>query len=103
MAGTCELCGRHVSALTTHHLIPRTRHSNKRNKKLFDREEVKNRTIDVCRPCHKNIHAVLSNKDLERRYNTLATLKAHPDIVRFSEWVATRPGDAHIRVRTKVR
>lgn len=67
MPGTCELCGRDVGAITTHHPIPRTRHGNSK-KRLFDREEVKTRSIDVCPPCHKNVHAVLSNKELERSY-----------------------------------
>jgi len=99
----CQLCQRDVSELTRHHLIPRTRHRNKRNKKQFEREDVRTRTIEVCRPCHKNVHAVLTNKELERRYNTLAALKAHPDIAKFSEWVASKPPDAHIRVRARNR
>lgn len=101
MTGRCRLCDREVTELTRHHLIPRARHSNKRNKKLFDREEVRTRTIEVCRPCHKNIHAVLDNKSLEREYNTLERLKAHPDIHRFSSWVARRPAGAHVRVRSR--
>lgn len=100
---TCQLCGRTVKGITRHHLIPRTRHKNKRNKREFDRDDVKSRTIDVCPPCHKNIHAVFENKELEREYNTLDALRAHPDIHRFSEWVATKPPDTHVRVRTKKR
>lgn len=99
----CQLCGRSVSDITTHHLIPRTRHKNKRNKRVFDREDVRTRTIDVCRPCHKNIHAVLTTKELERDYNTLEALKEHPDISRFSDWVASKPADAHVTVRAKSR
>lgn len=102
MSAQCQLCLREVAALTTHHLIPRTRHRNKRNKKEFEREDVRTRTIEVCRPCHKNIHAVLSNKELERDYNTLETLQAHPDIHRFSRWVADKP-DRHVRVRARKR
>jgi len=99
----CELCGRQVDEITRHHLIPRTRHKNKRNKRKFDREDVKTRTIDVCRPCHKNIHAVLSNKELERDYNTLDALKTQSDVRRFSEWVASKAPDTHIRVKSKKR
>jgi len=100
---TCRLCGRRVSGLTTHHLIPKTRHRNKRNRRMFDREDVRTRTIEVCRPCHKNIHAVLDNKALEREYNTLEALRSHPDIRRFSDWVATKPADAHVTVRARNR
>jgi hypothetical protein len=102
MPDQCQLCRRRVAELTTHHLIPRARHGNKRNRKQFDREDVRTRTIDVCRPCHKNIHAVLTNKELEREYNTLEALKSHPDIDRFIRWVASKP-DSHVTVRSRNR
>ncbi len=41
--GVCELCGRAECVLTKHHLIPQARHANKRNKRDFDRVEVKQR------------------------------------------------------------
>jgi hypothetical protein len=92
-ADRCQLCGRWVPDITIYHLIPRTRHSNKRNKRLFSRAEVLQRIIRVCRPCHKNIHAALDNKSLERHYNTLQALAAHPAVARFSAWIARqRPG-----------
>ena len=62
-AGVCDLCGRIVSERERHHLIPRTRHKNKRNKKLFDRREVHERLAMLCKPCHKTIHAVLTEKE----------------------------------------
>ena len=101
MSTRCQLCGRLVSEITRHHLIPKTRHNNKRTRREFDRKDVRTRTIGVCRPCHKNIHAVLSNKELERQCNTLQDLKAHPDINKFSRWVANKPAEAHVRVKSK--
>ena len=59
----CELCGRH-SQLTRHHLIPRTRHRNKRVQKTFRREEMQNRLLWVCRSCHGHIHKCLVKKSL---------------------------------------
>jgi len=47
----CQLCGRQVGLLTRHHLIPRTRHANKRNKRDFERKEVKHRIAWLC-PLH---------------------------------------------------
>jgi hypothetical protein len=84
------LCDRTVRKLTRHHLVPRTRHKNKRNKKMFDRREV-HRTIDLCSSCHRHVHATISNKELEREYNTLEALKVHPGISRFVEWVRRKP------------
>ena len=88
--GVCGLCGRTVQKLTRHHLVPRTRHKNKRNKKTFDRQEV-HRTLGLCSPCHRHVHVVLDNKELEREYNTLEALKAHPDVGRFVEWIKRKP------------
>ena len=96
--GACELCGRHVGELTRHHLIPRSRHNQKRNKRMFDRREVKERIALLCRPCHKNVHAILDNKELEKDYNTVEALVAHPGIEKFTRWVSKRPGTA-VRVR----
>jgi hypothetical protein len=93
------LCGRAVGKLDRHHLIPRTRHSNKRNKRDFDREEVRTRIAMLCRPCHKQVHAVLTEKELARAYNTLAALREVPEIAEFVAWIRTRPDDANIRVR----
>jgi len=94
---TCAICGRE-EVLTRHHLIPRTRHSNKRNKKEFNRREVK-ATVGICRPCHSQIHAVLSEKDLEREWNTVEKLRAHPEIAKFGEWIANRPRGFKAQVR----
>jgi hypothetical protein len=95
----CELCGREVSEVTKHHLIPRARHKNKKNKKDFTRDEVRGRLIDLCGPCHKQVHTVLTNKELERHYNTLEALRSHPDIMQFCAWLARRPEGIFVRSR----
>ena len=87
----CELCGRVVSALTRHHLIPRTRHPNKKNKRDFERADVKTRIAWVCRPCHNHIHALFTEKQLERGFNRLEDLRAHPDVARFVNWIRNKP------------
>ena len=89
--GICELCGRTVSRLTKHHLIPRTRHKNKKNKKNFDRVEVKERVAWLCRPCHSNVHVVVDNKDLEYNFNTLELLASHPEVIKFTNWIKKKP------------
>lgn len=89
----CGLCGREVQKLTRHHLVPRTHHKkikNKRNNKALDRQ-VLPQTVDLCAPCHRHVHAAIPNKELEREYNTLEALKAHPDIGKFVEWIRRKP------------
>ncbi|HYQ92472.1 MAG TPA: hypothetical protein VES89_10465 [Candidatus Competibacteraceae bacterium] len=87
----CELCGRNVDLLTKHHLIPRTRHRNKRNRREFTREEVRTRILWLCRPCHNHIHDVLTEKELEFDYNTRQALLEQPDIRRFIDWIRRKP------------
>jgi len=96
----CELCGRPVESLTRHHLVPRTRHKNKKNKQLFDRKEVKQRIAWICRACHDNIHAVLTEKELERSYNSLETLAQHPDVKKFTDWVRDKPPTLGFNAKT---
>jgi hypothetical protein len=96
----CELCRRHVAQLTKHHLIPKTRHKNKRNKRDFNREEIHTRVAWLCRPCHKMVHATLTEKELEREYNTLNALRGHPEIAKFSAWISTRPDGTAVTVKT---
>jgi hypothetical protein len=98
----CVLCERDVSETTEHHLIPKCRHKNKKNKKLFARKDVKEK-VPTCVPCHNNVHAVLSEKELAREYNTLEKLKSHPDIIKFTKWVQRKPDGFRVAVTPKRR
>ena len=91
MSGICELCGQNVAALTKHHLIPKARHANKRNRRDFERHEVKHRLALFCRPCHSHVHTLFTEKTLEREFNTLAALAAHPDVAKFAAWIRSKP------------
>lgn len=96
----CALCGREGVRLTRHHLVPRSR---VRKKKRRGREvtEDETRTVDLCRPCHSTVHATLTEKELQRDYPTLDTLRAHPEIARFVEWVRKVPAGTQVRVRPR--
>jgi hypothetical protein len=96
----CALCGRAAPHLTRHHLVPRTLHKRPRIRKTFTREE-RHTVVRLCRPCHKQVHAVLGEVELAREYSTLETLAAHPDIARFVAWVSRQPATADIRVRER--
>lgn len=93
----CEMCKREAASLTKHHLIPKTRHKNKKNKKNFSRQEVKERLAMLCRNCHSAIHKFLTNKELEYDYNTLEALLAHPEISKFVMWLQKQPPGARVR------
>ncbi len=98
MEGKCAICAREET-LTRHHLIPRTRHHNKKNKREFDRTLVK-QVVGICRPCHSQIHALLTEKELERDYRTVEQLRAHEELMKFAAWIATKPRGFRCRTRS---
>ena len=59
-------------------------------KRLFSREEL-HRTVPLCSACHRQIHRTLTEKELEREYNTVEALLSHPDIFRFVRWIEHKP------------
>lgn len=87
----CALCGRHGVELTRHHLIPRTRHHNKKARKTFARHDMQHRILRICRACHKQIHALFNEKELALQYHDRDALLSHPDMARFVDWIRTKP------------
>lgn len=83
----CDLCGREVSKITEHHLIPREEGGK-------DLE-----TAMLCIPCHKQIHALYTNKELSVRLYTIQRLKNDEKIRRYLKFITKHPGDAHISVK----
>ena len=96
----CELCRRCVERLTRHHLIPRTRHANKRTQREFDRAELKRRVVWFCQPCHDHVHALFTEKTLERDLNTLDSLVAQPAVAKFVAWIRSKPGGFRVPAKT---
>jgi hypothetical protein len=97
MPGRCAICERE-ERLTRHHRIPRARHHNKRNKREFPRELVRE-VVGICRPCHSQIHQVLSEKQLEREFNTVEKLRIHPEIAKFAHWIRRKPAGFRAAMR----
>jgi len=49
--------------------------------------EERNTTVPICRPCHDQLHALFTEKELEREYNTLELLLQHPDVQKWLVWI----------------
>lgn len=75
--------------LTKHHLIPKSRGGKE--------------TALICKPCHKQIHAVYSEKELEQRYGTLDDLLEAPEYVSWVKWIRKHPPRKRIRTKTSRR
>ena len=91
----CELCKRAVIETTKHHLIPRTRHKNKRIKRDTTSKQRK-QTVNLCQPCTRQIHTVISEKDMAENYCTVDALREHPIISDFIIWVKKKPCYFHL-------
>jgi hypothetical protein len=87
----CELCLRQGTPLTRHHLLPQCRHNKGSFRRNFDRQEGLTRIAMLCTACHSCIHSVLSEKELESKYNTVESLREHPEIAKFAAWVGKKP------------
>lgn len=91
----CALCNREILARegTEHHLIPKSRGGSRGS------------TIVLHIVCHKQLHALFSDRKLEALYNTIGKLKGHRDVRRFIKWISKKPSgfNAKTRIRRKNR
>lgn len=87
----CPLCDRAIPKLQRdeHHLIPKS-HGGRH-------------TAVLHRICHRQIHAVFTETELTRQYNSIELLKQQEDMVGFIEWVRSKPDDFFERTRKSRR
>jgi len=57
-------------------------------------------TETICRDCHRGIHALFSNKELERTYNTAEALLAHEGFRKMVDFIARQDPGGKVRMRT---
>ena len=75
MDNICQLCDRKVDKLTKHHLLPREEGGNEEHISY------------ICSDCHRQIHALYTNKELAMRLNTLEKLKSDYKIEKYLKYV----------------
>ncbi|HEY9742130.1 MAG TPA: HNH endonuclease [Coleofasciculaceae cyanobacterium] len=91
----CELCEREVYRLTVHHLIPK--------QKVKQKKANPGPTVNICSPCHRQIHNLFDNKRLAQELNSLEKLRSEPEMAKFLSWVKKQKPDKRVQVhRTKV-
>lgn len=84
----CELCRREgVNVVTEHHLIPREEGGGKLQ------------TAWLCVNCHKQIHALYTNKELALKLNTLASLESDEKISKYLKYIRKQPSTKSVRVK----
>jgi hypothetical protein len=80
---TCPLCERPNDRPSDHHLVPRSRGGTE--------------TKTLCGDCHRAIHAVFTNKELEKDYNTVEALLSHEELARMIRHIARQDGKVRVR------
>ena len=83
----CPLCERKIprSQRDAHHLVPKSKGGR--------------RTEYLHRICHRQIHALFTETELARQFNSVEALLGQPDIALFVGWVKTKPDDFMERTR----
>lgn len=87
----CPLCERRIpdSQRDAHHLVPKSKGGR--------------RTEYLHRICHRQIHALVTETELARQFNSVAALLTHPEVALFLAWVSTKPEDFVERTRKSQR
>jgi hypothetical protein len=83
----CSLCERLIPPhlITLHHLKPRERGG-----------KAEHRT-PLCKPCHKQLHATYSNKELERHLDSLELLRQADELQPFLHWIRKQKPDRNFQ------
>ncbi len=86
--GICPICLHSYAPreLTKHHLVPKSRKGRV--------------TVDLCRPCHGQIHAVFTEKELERHFDSVEKLLAAEEMQDWIRWIRRRRPKARISTKT---
>jgi hypothetical protein len=85
----CPLCQREIpiSEQDAHHFIPKSKGGRE--------------TVLLHRICHRQIHALFSETELARQFNTAQALLSHAQVQTFVKWVHQKPNDFFQRSRKR--
>ncbi|MDP9109485.1 MAG: HNH endonuclease [Pseudomonadota bacterium] len=83
----CPLCARLIppAQRDEHHLIPKMKGGRL--------------TVPMHRICHRQVHALFTETELAREFNTPQALLQHEEVQKFVRWVQTKPDDFFERTR----
>jgi hypothetical protein len=80
--GPCPICEREMRrgpSVDKHHLVPKCRGGKE--------------TEYMHRICHRKIHSLWTEKELEREFNDPEKIKAHEEMQKFIKWVSKKEPD----------
>lgn len=74
----CPICGRESdNTLSEHHLIPRSKKGRE--------------TVTLHRICHDQVHALWTENELARDFNTIDKIMSDPRMQKFAKWAHKKP------------
>lgn len=89
----CPICEREIAEpANKHHLIPVSKGGKNTT------------TVLLHKICHDKIHAVFTENELKRQYNTVESLQVHEEIANFIKWVRKKEPEFYDKsVKTRSR
>lgn len=69
----CPICDRPNYYSSDHHMVPKSRGGRA--------------TKTICRDCHKAVHSVFTNKQLEKTYHTVEALMGHEGFAKMVAFI----------------
>ena len=84
---SCELCLREAQQYTVHHLVPRAEGG-----KFGPRTR-------LCATCHRQLHAMFTEATLAKEFNSLDSIRNHPEMRGYLRWARKQKDGASFRVR----
>lgn len=87
METQCALCEREGLLLTKHHLLPREEGGKEEHISL------------ICQDCHRQIHALYTNKELALRLDSIAKLRADEQIAKYLKFIRKQPASKKTKVK----
>eukprot|EP01096_Ripella_sp_DP13-Kostka_P015918 TRINITY_DN7588_c0_g1_i1.p1 TRINITY_DN7588_c0_g1~~TRINITY_DN7588_c0_g1_i1.p1 ORF type:complete len:239 (+),score=88.32 TRINITY_DN7588_c0_g1_i1:85-717(+) len=82
--GICRLCNSDAR-ITIHHLIPKLVLKRMRNHNK-SRVDVARYLVEVCRPCHNELHRLWGHGELAREYQTVESILQAEEIKPYLNW-----------------
>jgi 5-methylcytosine-specific restriction endonuclease McrA len=88
---SCPLCGRLIpkDQQDAHHLVPKSKGGRL--------------TIILHRICHRQIHALLTERELAASYSTIDALLQHQELAQFVTWVKNKPENFYLKSKKSLR
>eukprot|EP00128_Syssomonas_multiformis_P017849 Colp12_sorted_trinity150504_noHs@22084 len=86
--GSCQMCGS-LQRITLHHLIPKLVLKRMRNAGKA-KVDVSKYLVEVCRPCHNELHRLFGHGELATYYHTIDSILQAPELQPFLLWKRKR-------------